>query len=132
MIHSTALEKAMRDIAKKKGDFWFFAMVMRTETPGRWELVASAPWLEAGKLTAVGELARLLSRSIGEEPLYEFARIATLPHDSEFLQFVVNTVGSVDHEMRVRSTDFRARGIEEAIIFYAQKPTRHSAAGVSH
>ena len=130
MILSIALDKAMRDIAKKKGDFWLFATMMRTETSGRWELVAAAQWLEDGKLKAVSEFVRLLSRSIGDEPLHQFTRIATLPHNSEFLKFVVKTVGPVDHELRVRSTDFLARGIEEAIIFHAQKPTpKPTAAG---
>ena len=132
MILSAALEKAMHDIASKKGDFWLFAMVMRSETSGRWELVVSAPWLEAGKLKAVGEFVRLMSRSIGDEPLQEFTRIATLPRDSEFLKFVLDNVGSVDREVHVRSTDFLARGIEEAIIFHAQNPTiRRTTASAS-
>lgn len=123
MIQTHAVHKAMRDIAKKKGDFWLFGMFMRTEAAGSWELVAAAPWLESGKLKAVSELVRLLSKSVGEEALHDFTRIATLPRDSEFLNFVVTNVPVHDREVHIQSSEFLARGIQDAIIFEAKVPT---------
>jgi hypothetical protein len=131
MILTSVLRQAMHDIAKKKGEFSLFAMVMRTETSGRWELVVSAPWLETGKLKAVAEFVRLLSESIGEESLHEFTRIATLPSNSDFLKFVTTNAPSIDRELRIRSSDFFARGIEEAIIFQAKRPAARRSTPVS-
>jgi len=106
----------MRRIAAERGDFWLFGLFMRTETLGMWDLVVAASWLEAGQLKAVSEFVKLLSDRIGEESLREFARVATLPQDSEFLDFITRSMPNVNSEQRLRSTDLLARGIEEAII----------------
>ncbi len=53
MIHTAALDKAMDDIAKRKGEFWLFGLFMRADASGIWDLVVAAPWLESGKLKAV-------------------------------------------------------------------------------
>jgi hypothetical protein len=71
----------MRDIAAKKGDFTLFAKIRRADAPGTWDLVVSAPWLEAGKLKATSELVELLSDSVGENSLHEFSRIQTVGAD---------------------------------------------------
>lgn len=43
-----ALHEAMRDIGVRKGEFTLFGLFMRSDAPGTWDLVVSAPWLEAG------------------------------------------------------------------------------------
>ncbi len=52
----------MDEIARKKGEFTLFALLMRADAPGTWDLVVSAPWLESGKLKATGEFVRLLAQ----------------------------------------------------------------------
>src|ERR1022692_1693682 len=78
VIATGPLRKAMREIAARKGDFTLFALLMRADSLGRWDLVVSAPWLESGKLKATSELVELLSDSIGREALQQFARVATV------------------------------------------------------
>ena len=43
MIATSRLRKAMRDIAAEKGEFTLFGLFMRTDAPGTWDLVVSAP-----------------------------------------------------------------------------------------
>ena len=71
MITNFTLRKAMREVAAKRGDFTLFAKIRRSDAPGTWDLVVSAPWLEAGNLKATGELVELLSASVGETSLHE-------------------------------------------------------------
>jgi hypothetical protein len=112
----------MHDIAKKKGPFILFAKIRRSDAPGTWDLVVSAPWLEEGKLKATGELVELLSHSIGESSLHEFSRIATVGADHPTVKFMLKNFPLDDGELGVQSTDLFGFQIEEAVIFRAKIP----------
>ena len=116
-----ALRKAMRDIASKKGEFTLFALFMRSDAPGTWDLVVSAPWLEKGQLKATSELVELLADAIGEESLHGFSRIATVAKDHPAVKFMLANLPVDDGELRYRGTDLLPLEIDEAIIFRARK-----------
>lgn len=122
MIANSKLRNAMRKIASNKGDFTLFALFMRSDNPGKWDLVVSAPWLEKGQLKATSELVGLLSDSIGDEALHEFSRIATVGRDNPAVKFILENLPVDDGERRVRSTDLFGFQLDEAIIFRAKKP----------
>ena len=122
MITNSTLRKAMRDIAAKKGDFTLFAKIRRADAPGTWDLVVSAPWLEAGKLKATSELVELLSDSVGENSLHEFSRIQTVGADHPTVKFMLDNLSEEDGELRVQSTDLFGLQIEEAVVFRAKRP----------
>lgn len=122
MITNAKLRKAMHEIAAKKGDFTLFALFMRSDAPGTWDLVVSAPWLEAGQLKATSELVELLSDSIGEGSLHDFSRIATVDTEHPAVKFILLNLAVEDGELRVTSTDLFGLQIDEAIIFRAMKP----------
>lgn len=121
MIPTTKLRKAMRDIAAKKGDFNLFGLFMRADAPGTWDLVVSAPWLEQGKLKALGEFTKLLSESIGEESLREFSRIATVSRRDPALDALVSAFSVDDGELRVKRSNLFGLEIEDAIILRAKR-----------
>lgn len=123
MITNATLRKAMQVIAAKKGDFTLFALFMRSDAPGTWDLVVSAPWLEKGRLKATSELVELLSDSIGEGSLHDFSRIATVGKDHPAVRFILANLPVDDGELRVRSTDLFGLQIDEAIIFRARRPS---------
>src|SRR5439155_23037380 len=89
-----------------------------------WELVVSAPWLEAGKVKATGELVNLLAESIGEESLKRFSRIATLGTDHPIVEFFLKNCPVDDGELHLRSTDLVGLQIDEAIVFRAKASDR--------
>jgi hypothetical protein len=35
-----------RDVASEKGEFSLFGLFLREDAEGKWDLLASAPWLE--------------------------------------------------------------------------------------
>ena len=125
MIATSKLRKAMHEIAAKKGDFTLFALVMRADAPGTWDLVVSASWLETGRLKATREFVKLLAQSIGKESLKQFSRVATVDSADPVARFILeNLPVDDDRELRVRSTDLLALQIDEAIIFRAKKPRK--------
>lgn len=111
----------MHEIAAQKGDFTLFGVFMRADAPGTWDLVVSAPWLQEGKLKALGELSQLLSRSLGEQSLQQFSRIAAVNEDNDALNAVLSSVSVDDGEVRIQRSNFFGLDIEDAIIFRAKR-----------
>ena len=128
MVTNAGLRKAMRNIARKKGDFTLFAKIRRSDAPGTWDLVVSAPWLEEGKLKATSELVELLSDSLGETSLHEFSRIATLGADHPIVKFILENLAVDDGERRMQSTDLFGLHIDEAVVFRAKRPVANRQA----
>ncbi len=72
MEYVRQLEKVASTIEATRGPFTLFGLFMREDAPGRWELVASAPWLEKGKLFALGKLVEAVSEELGRDALRNF------------------------------------------------------------
>jgi hypothetical protein len=128
MINTNVLRKAMDGIAAKKGEFTLFALLMRADAPGTWDLVVSASWLESGNLKATREFVRLLAQSMGEESLHQFSRVVALDSNDAPARFILENLPVEDDELRVQSTDLLGLQIQEAIILRAKKPRPSPAA----
>lgn len=122
MIPTGVLRKAMHEIAEQKGAFTLFALFRRADSPGTWDLVVSAPWLEDGKLKALEEFVHLLARSIGRESFSQFSRVETVPVDNPTVGFILDNIPVEDGERHIQSTDLFGLQIEEAIILRAKRP----------
>lgn len=121
MIATSVLRKAMHEISARKGDFTLFALLMRADAPGTWDLVVSAPWLESGNLKATTEFVDLLAKSIGRESLRQFSQVAPVASDNPTVQFILKNIPVDNGERHVRSTDLFGLQIEEAIIMHAKR-----------
>jgi len=120
MISTAKLRKAMREISAKKGDFTLFGLFRRVDSPGNWDLVVSAPWLEEGKLKALAEFTSLLAASIGEESMKQLSRIVPLKQNDPALRAVVSAFSVDDGEVRVKRSRLFGLEIEDAIIMRAK------------
>ena len=121
MIATDRLRKAMREISSQKGDFTFFAILMRSDAPGTWDLVVAAPWLKQGNLKALSEFTTLLAKSIGEQSLLQFARIVTIDELDPRLKSIVSKFHSIDDgAVRIQATDLFGLNIQDAIIMRAK------------
>ena len=120
MISINKLRKAMQEIAAKKGDFALFGLFMRSDAPGTWDLVVSAPWLEQGNLKSLGEFTELLSNEMGEQSLRQFSRIVTLKPSDPAVTAVVSAFSIDDGELRVQHSNLFGLDIEDAIIMRAK------------
>lgn len=123
------LRRAMHEIAKRKGDFTLFALfmpadapLMRADDPGTWDLVVSAPWLERGRLKALGELVDLLGQSIGKRALIQLSRVETVAGNEPWVRLILKSIPVEDGEQHIQNTGLMGMQIERGIIFRAWKP----------
>lgn len=130
-----ALRLAMHEIAKSKGDFTLFALfmpaaapLMRTDDPGTWDLVVSAPWLERGRLKAHRELVDLLAKLIGKRALMQLSRVEPVAADDPRIRFILKGIPVEDGEQHIQNTDLMGMQIERGIVFRAWKPRARKSA----
>jgi hypothetical protein len=129
VIATRYLRRAMHDIAARRGDFTLFALFMptdapfmRADSPGTWDLVVSAPWLQGSRLKAVREVVELLAKSIGRQAVQRFSRVDVIDGDDPLVRFILRSLPVEDGALRIESTDLMGFQIERAIIFRAWKP----------
>ncbi len=122
MIDIEKLRQVMRDIANEKGEFTLFGLFLREEAPDKWDLVVSAPWLEEGKLKALGQFVEKLSSSVGKEELLSLSRIAAINHDDPVLDAILKVVSVENGPVLVRNSNFFGLEIREAHILRAKRP----------
>ena len=94
---------------------------MRSNAPGKWDLVVAAPWLKGGKLKTISEFAKLLTKSIGEQSLSEFARIVTIDEFDPRLKAIESKYSLDDGHISIQSSDLFGLDIEKAIIMRAKR-----------
>lgn len=122
MIQIEQLQKFMKRIEARKGPFTLFGLFMRDESPGLWDLIISAPWLETGKLKALGEFAQEMSATFGQEQVLSFSRIITLNHDEDLLHKILDEVGSVRKPLEKQGDNLFGLPVEHAVILRARMP----------
>lgn len=122
MIKIEKLQKLMKQVEARKGPFTLFGVFMREESPGLWDLVLSAPWLEAGRLKALGEFTEEMSKALGQDEVMSFSRIVTLNHDDPLLHEILNEVGSIKKPLEKQGHDLFGLPVEHAVILRGRMP----------
>ena len=84
-----------RDIASEKGEFSLFALFLREDADDKWDLLASAPWLEANNRKSLDYLVNQLRARLDTQELLSLSMIVLLEKDNPVLE-------AIHKEVRVR------------------------------
>jgi hypothetical protein len=80
------LRNLEQELAAEKGPFTYFAYVPNAETPDRWELVVSAPWISADMMQGLRVIAGKLKEHLEPQELLSISRIVPLREDHPFIE----------------------------------------------
>lgn len=122
MIPTDELIQFMKRVEAWKGRFTLFGVFMREDSPGPRDLVISAPWLEEGKLKALGEFVKNMSDEFGQDNVMSFSRIVTLNHDNPALQAILNEAAPVEEPLEKQGPSLFGLPVEHAVILRAEQP----------
>jgi len=115
------LTAAMHEISDEKGPFTLFGLFMRVESLGRWDLLVSAPWLEEGKLRALGEFVEMLSRTFSQDEILSLSRIVTVNENDPVLAAILTAVSDAALPAELRNQVFHGVPIDEAHVLAARR-----------
>ena len=87
-----------RDIASEKGEFSLFALFLREDADDKWDLLASAPWLEANNRESLAYLVNQLRARLNTQELLSLSMIVLLEKDNPVLEAIHKAI-KVRHGM---------------------------------
>lgn len=109
-------------IAERKGEFALFALFLREESPNRWDLIVSAPWVGTDKDAAVDYLVNEIKSFLGPDDLTTLSRILIVdPNDAAIEN--VNRAVHVEHgTVEIRDSTFFGLPIKHAVFITSKRP----------
>ena len=81
-----------REVAAEKGDFRLFALLLREDSPDKWDLLVSAPWLDANRSDGMAYLAKQVQSRLDTEQLLSLSRLVFIADDNPGLIAVLQAV----------------------------------------
>ena len=77
-----------RDIASEKGEFSLFALFLREDADDKWDLLASAPWLDANKRESLEYLVNQLRSRLDTQELLSLSMVVLLEKGNPVLEAI--------------------------------------------
>jgi hypothetical protein len=89
-----------RDISRERGDFSFFALFVREDSPNHLDLVAAAPWLKENEKEFRIYLAKELQSRLDHQELLALSAVVCLNEDDSNLKRAQQDLAE-EHEIDV-------------------------------
>lgn len=80
---------AEKQVAAERGGFYLFGLFERPRTPGRWDLVASAPWLKTDRAGTL-ELIILLRDKMGTEDWKIVSSVFPIEPSAPYVEWITS------------------------------------------
>ena len=109
------------DLASEKGEFSLFALFLREDADDKWDLLVSAPWLEANKRESLDYLVNQLRSRLDTQELLSLSRIVVLEKGNPVLEAIHKRI-KVRHGMvEVRDSISFGVPIKHAYIITSER-----------
>ena len=110
-----------REVAEEKGAFLLFALFLREDAPDVWDLLASAPWIEADKGAALRYLAKKLNAVASPEELTTLSRIVLIDQSNPALAAMQSSLNIEHGAAEVQSSNFFGLQIKHAYVITSRR-----------
>jgi len=115
------LRAVEQQIAEEKGPFLLFALFLREDAPGLWDLLVSAPWIEASKGEALRYIVPKLQAVATPEELAKLSRVAIIEKSQPALA-AIQSAFHVEHGLaEVQNSNFFGLQINHAYIITSRR-----------
>ncbi len=110
-----------REISEEKGAFLLFALFLRDEPEGYWDLLVAAPWAEADKGGTLRLIASRLQPIARPEELAKLSRIVIIESTSPALEAMQSAI-HVEHGLaEIRDSMFNGLKVNHAYVVTSQR-----------
>ncbi len=70
-----------QELARDNGEFTLFALFLRENSPGLWDVIVSAPWLDKNKKEGMDKVVAQINAHLEKEERLRLTRIVIVEHD---------------------------------------------------
>lgn len=108
-----SLEQAM---AKEKGEFSLFGLFLREEAHDRWDLLVSAPWLDAKRKEGLDYVSKKVQFTLADDELLSISRIVILDTGDPIVESIHKAVRVKHGNVEVKNSNFSGIQVARACI----------------
>ena len=119
MVEKLALLE--REVSSEKGEFVLFGLFLREDANDRWDLLVSAPWLEANERDGLRYLAGEIQSRLDVEEQLSLSRVVILEEDNQVLAAVQRTVSTSHTTIEVEDSVFFGMQFRRAYVITSRK-----------
>ena len=105
----------------EKGAYALFALFLRNDAPGKWDLLVSAPWIETKPKEAFEYLSRELQKKLSLEEYLTISKIVYLESGNPLLEAIHTAIGSEHGSAHFVNCTFNDIELDEAYIITSQR-----------
>jgi hypothetical protein len=70
-----------QELARDYGDFTLFALFLRENSPGLWDVIVSAPWIDENKKEGMDKIVAKINTHLKKEERLRLTRIVIVEHN---------------------------------------------------
>jgi hypothetical protein len=111
-----------REVSAEKSAFLLFALFLREDAPDVWDILVSAPWIEADKGAALKYLAGKLSKVASPEELTKISRIVVIEQSNPALGAMQSAIHVEHGTAEIQNSNFFGLQIKHAYVITSQRP----------
>ena len=118
-----------RDVSGEKGDFSLFALLLREDALGKWDLLASAPWMQIDKKEALKYLVEKIGSYLDPDEFLVLSRVVPIEEGNPGLKAIHDAFRTRHGRIEVQESILFGLPIKRAIIITSEKKSPASDKG---
>lgn len=111
-----------RSLADEKGALSLFALFLREDAPGKWDLLVSAPWIEKNKQEVMKFIAGKVQKTLSKKELLNLSRIVIIEQSNPALSAFQSAIHVEHGDAEIQDSNFFGLQIKHAHVITSQRP----------
>lgn len=113
--------KIEKYLANQNGEFRLFALFLRDGSPGKWDVLVSARWIDANKQQALKIITEQLTTKLNKEELMSLSRVVVINKNNEALS-AINQFMPVENQIaEIHEKNFFGLDIKQAFLISSSR-----------
>ncbi|RKZ45574.1 MAG: hypothetical protein DRR16_28175 [Candidatus Parabeggiatoa sp. nov. 3] len=118
--------KIEKYLVRQKGDFQLFALFLREGSPGKWDVLVSAKWIDADKQQALKIITEQLTTQLNKDELISLSRVVVINKDNEEIPAINQLISEKNQVTEIYEKHFFGLDIKQAFLIpSSRKKSRH-------
>jgi hypothetical protein len=113
--------KIEKYLARQQGNFRLFALFLRDGSPGKWDVLVSANWIDANKQQALKIVIEQLTKKLNKDELVSLSRVVVIKKDNEGLLAVNQFMPKENGIAEIHDKNFFGLDIKQAFFISSSK-----------
>lgn len=115
------LRSIARELSKSKGSFELFALFLREDALGKWDLIVSSDWARQDKKAAIDLIVGKIRSVFTDEEMLMLSRLIVLEKDDAALK-AINSATNVENSLvEIADSNFFGLAIKHAYLIASNR-----------